>query len=93
MTADSPAVATTHALAASYRRRRCLHEADALDGTLAEYDQLRAQLAAVLALHQREVTTYYGGRQADTCSECFESDMTGGLEWPCPTVQALGVTS
>lgn len=51
----------------------------------AEVGQLRAQRAAVLALHYRTVD------QADrtdyvSCAECC------GGEWPCPTARALGVT-
>jgi hypothetical protein len=53
-----------------------------------ELEQLRAQRAAVLAIHQREDSYVCGG----SCSYCRDSD-EDPVKWPCPTAKALGVTS
>lgn len=57
-----------------------------------EVDELRAQRAAVLALHPREVNqvrdTEYEHFTCGVCLDAYE-DL---IPWPCPTARALGVT-
>lgn len=74
-------------------RDRC---AAALDAARAELERLRAQRAAVLALHNRDEI---GGRLA--CGHCSMAGLDGAgvpvgpvliVGWPCPTAETLGVT-
>ncbi|MCW2901070.1 MAG: hypothetical protein JWO67_3335 [Streptosporangiaceae bacterium] len=50
-----------------------------------ELDRLRAQRAAVLAIHRNEASYRPGG----SCAHCRYGDDVDSDVWPCPTVRAL----
>lgn len=63
--------------------------ADTVESQAAELDDLRLQRDAVRALHRYHDN---GDGYSGFCLTCVDAE-GGAAEWPCPTAQALGVTT
>ena len=59
----------------------------------AEVAELKAKIAAVLALHSPGVVMPSVSQPDNQCVECSDPDSAFPVPWPCPTVLALGSAS